>query len=406
MTPNHDDLTDSLGRALHDRADGVGAPLTLSDVKGRATRIRRRRAIAASAAVAAAVAVIVPTAIAGSDMFDRSDSGRDNVATNPTPGPTDTGGDATSWPQKLDTSDLELGDTPGVTWKQGTTLHTPGGDLELARDYSQVVPYDDDGYMAMSYATGMIYRLDANGEEIGSTDSQSPLASSSDGRYVLYVGSGTLVLHDNETEGDTVIGSGHAQTDPVAVVDGVAYYDVDRNKFPQDGRYWDGQEHDPTPDSRQPWNGVSDSGLSLLHSEITDFGSCTTLNGPAPAFEVLGENCDFTVENFSPDGEHVMGAPAYRDGFGDTELAVLPADGSAIEAGQVVFHYTWQDEQGPTFLDAVWEDDEHLLVITFTQEPGSANGTWQIIRLGLDGSIEDAVEPFEGSNEDYPFALG
>jgi hypothetical protein len=110
MTPNnHDDISGDLGRALHDRADGVGAPLTLADVKGRATRIRRRRAIAASAAAAAAVAIIVPTAIAGSNMFDSSESGG-QVATNPTPDPTDTGPGARSWPQPLDTSDLELGE--------------------------------------------------------------------------------------------------------------------------------------------------------------------------------------------------------------------------------------------------------------------------------------------------------
>ncbi len=405
MTPNnHDDISSDLGRALHERAEHVGAPLTLSGVTGKATSIRRRRAVAGVAAAAAAVAIIVPTAIAGSDVFDSTTDGNKQIATNnPTPNPT--GDNSQSWPQALDVSDLELGEAPNVTWYDGTTLHTPDVDLDLPQKYSQVVKYDD-GYLAMSYADGTVSRLGPDGAELDSTPTQSPIVTSSDGNFVLYVGSGTMLLHDNSSGEDTVIGSGHEHTDPIAVVDGVAYFDIETNKFPQDGHYWDGEEVDPTPGSRQPWNDVSDNGQTLLHTEITDFGSCSRLTGPVPGVETLGETCDFTLEKFSPDGEHLVGAPAYRDGFGDSSIAVLPADGASVEDGQVVFHYAWTGNQGTTFLDSVWEDDEHLIAITFTQEPDSAQGQWQIVRLGLDGSVENAVEPIPGTSDDYPFRLG
>ena len=58
---NHDNLTEQLGRELHDRGASVpGHPIDLGDVKRTAGRIRRRRQVAGGAVVAAAAAIIVP----------------------------------------------------------------------------------------------------------------------------------------------------------------------------------------------------------------------------------------------------------------------------------------------------------------------------------------------------------
>lgn len=403
MTPNnHDDLSSDLGRALHDRADGlVGAPITLSDVKGRASRIRRRRAVAASAAAAAAIAIIVPTAIAGSDMFDTS---TDRPPASGGPNPTETTGDAQSWPQRLDPTGLELGVAPQVTWREGTTLHTPDGDLELPATYSQAVRYDD-GWLALDYANGEVVRLDASGQELDTNRSQGPIATSSDGDAVLYVGDGSLILHDNTTGEDTVIGGGHRTTVPVAVVSGTAYYNVDSGTFPHDGRWWDGEEHDPSPEALQPWNDVSGDGVSVSYSSIDDSGTCSILRGPVPNAEVQGESCAFTLEKFSPDGQHLILAPAYREGFADGEIGVIPADGSEVEDGDVTFHFQRRGDADPFFVSSAWEDDDHILVVTFTPDPGSAQGTWQILRIGLDGSAENAVEPVEANDQNAPFSL-
>ena len=36
---------------------------------------------------------------------------------------------------------------------------------------------------------------------------------------------------------------------------------------------------------------------------------------------------------------------------------------------------------------------------------GEAKGTWQIVRIGLDGSVENAVEPVMASDMKAPFRL-
>ena len=61
---NHTPLEDRVHDALHRRVDPLQhAPLTVTDVRRRAGRIRRRRRAVAGAAVAAALAVAVPVGI-------------------------------------------------------------------------------------------------------------------------------------------------------------------------------------------------------------------------------------------------------------------------------------------------------------------------------------------------------
>jgi len=406
MTPNnHDDLSSDLGRALHDRADGlVGAPITLSDVKGRASRIRRRRAVAASAAVAAAVAIIVPTAIVGSDMFDSSSDG--GVA-NPSPNPTETTGDAQSWPQKLDLTDLELGALPSVPWVEDGTYHG-AGELPLpGSGYGWVARFDDGWIVSDSRNDGTyVLVLDAVGEvvrEFPSTDAHRTFVVSDDGTEVLYVEGDELRIHDNTTGDDTVIGSGHSGSAPIGVEDGIAYYNVDPSNWPMDGRRWDGEAQDLSPGTRVPYTNVSGDGATTVLSSADDFGSCSSLWSESG--NALGETCDFTLDGFSPDGGHLLAGPSYRDGFGDGEIAVLPADGAAIEDSQVVFHYQRKGDLDPFFLESIWEDDEHVLAVTFTPSGTSAKGTWQIVRIGLDGTVENAVEPIEANDLNGPFSL-
>ena len=143
MNPqNHDDLTDQVGRALHQQADGISrSPITLGDVKGTATRIRRRRALTASAAVAAAVAIIVPTVAFNSSLFQNADGDKTQPATqsaNPTPTTVRLG-------EPLQVEGLPDGEPAKIPWiENGRTLHEPGGNTTtLDRAYSDVVNYDD-----------------------------------------------------------------------------------------------------------------------------------------------------------------------------------------------------------------------------------------------------------------------
>jgi hypothetical protein len=403
MTPqNHDDLTDQLGRAMHDQADGIShAPITLGDVKGTATRIRRRRAIAASAAVAAAVAIIVPTVAFNSSLFQNADNTTpDPASQNPTPSNVVLG-------EPLDVSDLELGDAPRIDWIQGRTLHTAQGDsLELDRDYSDVVRYDD-GWLGLStddQGVSRGYLLDSAGDPTGeSFRSTYSLASSSDGEQVLFVRDGALVLHDSVSgETQTVRDGVGAEVEPIAVTADTAYYNV-QVEYMDDARWWrDGEEHDPRPQGLYGYADVTDDGWAVAMDEVTDFGSCSEVT--APGGDQAGRTCELSLKAFSPDGSHILAGAAYEDGYASRQLSVTNRDGAGSETA-VVLEYLQHGEQDASFMYAVWEDDSHLLAVMTTPIPGTADKTWSLVRLGLDGSAENAAAPERGDEFGFPFRV-
>ena len=104
---------------------------------------------------------------------------------------------------------------------------------------------------------------------------------------------------------------------------------------------------------------------------------------------VRWRTCDNRFSDISPGNAHVLGLPAYGDGFGPTVLDVLAtADGSVARTFR-------SPTRGAvtTYFDEVWEDAEHVLVVTYSV------GEWAIVRLGVDGSMEYAVPPRRGSSD-------
>ncbi len=128
-------------------------------------------------------------------------------------------------------------------------------------------------------------------------------------------------------------------------------------------------------------------------TSISDTGTCSVmLRGQRARWRT----CDNRFSDISPDNAHVLGLPAYGDGFGPTTLDVLAtADGSVAR--------TFRSRTSgavTTYFDEVWEDAEHVLVVTFSDQE------WAIVRLGLDGSMEYAVKPRRGSSDARsPFQL-
>jgi hypothetical protein len=407
MTPqNHDDLTDQLGRAMHDRADGIShAPITLGDVKGTATRIRRRRAIAASAAVAAAVAIIVPTVAINSSMFQKADDNH-NIATNSAaPTPTDV-----KLGEPLDVSNLKLGDAPRIDWiENGTTLHTAdGGTVTLDRSYSDVVRYDD-GWLGKytddeGVATGVL--LDADGNPTGEQFRTAYfIAVSSDEEQVLFVRNGSLVLHDNVSGEDKTIRTDVGpQIEPIAVTADTAYYNVQVNLM-DDGRWWrDGVEHDPRPDGLYSYADATEDGWTVATDEVTDFGSCSVVTSPEG--DQAGRTCKLTLKAFAPDGNHILAGAAYEDGYASRQLSVTNRDGVGTEAA-VVLEYIQTGEQDASFMNYRWEDDSHILAVMTTPIAGTSDRTWSLVRIGLDGSAEYAAPSVRGEElpRFAPFAI-
>jgi hypothetical protein len=115
-------------------------------------------------------------------------------------------------------------------------------------------------------------------------------------------------------------------------------------------------------------------------TSTSDTGSCSAvLRGTRTRWTT----CRNALSVISPDRRHLVGTPAYGDGFGPTRLDLL-----ALRTGDRVRSWT-PDRRGrsATYFDQVWEDPEHLLVVTFQADE------WAIVRLGTDGSMEYAVAP-------------
>ena len=128
-------------------------------------------------------------------------------------------------------------------------------------------------------------------------------------------------------------------------------------------------------------------------TSLSDMGSCSAM---MRSWRVAWRTCDNQLSDISPDNAHVLGTPAYADGFGPTVLDVLDtADGSVART----FTHA-RNGHSATYFDEVWEDAEHVLVVTYQ------DGEWAVVRLGTDGSMEYAVAPRAGSMDTRsPFHL-
>lgn len=128
-------------------------------------------------------------------------------------------------------------------------------------------------------------------------------------------------------------------------------------------------------------------------TSISDTGSCSAM---LRAWRVRWRTCDNQLSDISPDNRHVLGTPAYADGFGPGSLDVLSTtDGSVVRS-----FTSARNGRSATYFDEVWEDAEHVLVVTYQAD------RWAVVRLGLDGSMEYAVAPRRGTMDTRaPFQL-
>ncbi|GAA5115745.1 hypothetical protein GCM10023339_23410 [Alloalcanivorax gelatiniphagus] len=128
-------------------------------------------------------------------------------------------------------------------------------------------------------------------------------------------------------------------------------------------------------------------------TSMSDFGTCSAM---LRSTKVRWRTCDNQLSDIAPDNRHVLGTPAYADGFGPTTLDLLAtADGAVVRSFAAA-----RNGRSATYFDEVWEDPEHVLVVTYQA------GRWAVVRLGVDGSIEYAVAPRAGSMDAWaPFQL-
>jgi hypothetical protein len=127
-------------------------------------------------------------------------------------------------------------------------------------------------------------------------------------------------------------------------------------------------------------------------TRLFDGGSCSRMTR---SWRTRWRTCRNQLSGIAPGNRHLIGTPAYADGFGPTSLDVLDLrTGEPVRAWRAA-----RDGSSATYFEEVWEDAEHVLVVTFQDRE------WAVVRLGLDGSMEYAVPPRRGTDLRRPFHL-
>jgi hypothetical protein len=388
--------TDDLTRSLREQADRIGGhPIDLESVRGRARGIQRRRRIAAGAGVLAAVALIAPIAVAASGGLTRSDNPVPPV-TQPSPTPVGK--------VKAVAASAPRGDAPAIAWMEGTVLHQPDGTTtDLGKAYYQVTPYDG-GWAVVDIAEGTTSFLGPDGEARQTFPGQS-LAVGADGESMAAVL--TATAGDQDIGLYPVAGVG-----PGGYLSSVVSFDgtVDLAGFtgPQEMAYnlqgakgqagaWitDWEQEPRRLQGLLNVQGASQatgmvSGLTSI--DELEPGSCSAVVAAATG-QIRWETCDYTLESFSPDGRYVIGTEDYHDGIGGNTVAILDATD-----GTVLVEYSTLDVG---FTQAsVWETNSTVLVTTYQ------DGQWYALRLGLDGTMTQALGPVRAGDLDNPWGWG
>ena len=390
--PRRDPLPDDISRSIADRVDRLPAgSVTVHDVRQRARRIRRNRRLAAGAAVA----VVVPSAMWA---LPRGDGGGPSPAppmasSSPSPSPPATDGPAAT----VLPAEPERGDGPAIAWMEGSTLHEPGGaERELGRSYRQFVQvgellfgaYTDDGtVLEVLDGTEVTESLAVNGAPVVSSDGTMAAWAEPDGSV-------TVASEDDTTDLGVLPGTvvpvavtGDPRCDLVESQSCVVYANQG-----EDGAGLIGSNGAVGPlDGMRSLRDVAGF-LRAVQTSYDGRRACSavedTTTGDRP-----WRTCDHALQRFSPAGGHLLAIPSDSDGLGPTSVSVLSS-----RTGDVVATYTVEDG----FIGAqAWEDDEHVLLVRHLW----ATGAWDVVRVDLEGNVERAAGPVQGSEDDRPISL-
>jgi len=411
MTPREefDEFDERVGRELHRRAEDLRAePLGLDAVRGQASAIRRRRWIASGLAAAAAVAVIVPTALIASRQ-PRTDeplpatqspsvseppSGAASPSTATDSPPSSPSSSASSTPVQgpkphaLDVRDLPTGAPPGIT-----VISMPEGE-EVPLGYA--VTGEAEVWWTID---GVEANLDGQG--FGYSSSSSGLARNAAGTIVAWAtDDGQVMAWQDGGSEPLTLGSTPLTSLQVSAVTG------DDCRPGGDCQVWlrayDDSAGGPvsvtvsadgtvaTVDGLVQVRDALDDGRILGHTEIRDDGSCSAaLEGSTT---LLG-SCDYTFDAFSPTGDYVLASDPYHSGDASGVIAVFATVGDRLA------YRVRTNEDLASYWQAAWEDETHILFTAYQ------DGQWSVVRMGVDGALEYAMEPVPGSREDCPFVL-
>ena len=300
----------------------------------------------------------------------------------------------------LDVSDLDQGAPPALAWSERrsgrTVIHGADGTrTPAANRIDQFAPMGS-GYVVQTFGTRPSTRwIGADGSP-GRREWRTGhgLAVSPRGNVVAFAGRGGKVWTIDQ-EGDRVL-----RFHPVPVT-GTAHAAAVSGESCKEGEGDPGvgctiAVNGPRRAFRTSSHGIVDRVPHLIQvstgrgrwlgglTSVDDYGSCSAM---LRTWRVEWRTCDHQLSDISRDNRHVLGTPAYADGFGPQDLALLAtADGSVVRS-----FASARDGSSATYFDEVWEDAAHVLVVTYQ------DGEWAVVRLGVDGSMEYAVAPRPGS---------
>ena len=397
---NHnDELQQRVGRELRDHADHL-PPVSfgLDAVKGRAGRIRRNRRIAAGVAVAAAFAVVVPTAVTVGGALQ---SERTIQPASPEPSPTQV-------TRTTLTLDAQRGDTPEVEYFTPDGVVLPGQGLQpLDVSYQALVPSEaDGGWIAMEPDRQGISYLNEDFEPQGGSSATESLVTTPDRAWVAWVapepGAQTLVVHST-TDPESGM-TWDLPESPVALPVGFIAEDrvVYQTMDPQGRAELFIAEPDGSTTKLPGYVGVESadptSGLIAVQTKANeDASGCFGVVDPDVSLtEPVWETCAHSLGGFSPDGRLVMASSSYQSGLGPSYIDVLDA-----ETGAVVAEFRQDRKAQIALVMPVWESSESIVTVAVEGEVTT------MLRLGLDGSVEEVVDRVRGEAfADLMFYLG
>ncbi len=105
------------------------------------------------------------------------------------------------------------------------------------------------------------------------------------------------------------------------------------------------------------------------------------------------QTCRYRLDTFTDGGRRVLGLHGQATWDSINRFAIFRHDGSIARA------YTFRPGPERSLNGLTWEDPTHLLGVL------RVGGSWSIIRIGVDGTVEYAVPPVPAVNEFTPFAL-
>lgn len=396
---NHTPLEDQVHDALHRRVDPLQhAPLTVTDVRRRAGRIRRRRRAAAGAAVAAALAVAVPVGIGLGSPAQRGDV---PPATN-TPAPTVASGTVVVDARSAATTDRT---TVPLMDMDGPSLITPDGTIDLPRVYDELTPYGD-GWIgvAVNDAPGVPWHtLEILTSDLEVEEGPVPtggLVVSPDGSRIAwseYDGTRWRVKLADAAGGPV---TDHLEFPPspedhqVAPIGFVS--DVVVAATQSDGRglvstFVGGGDSPGALPGPIDGRSASPTGGVVAGLVAGDDRPCSAVvQGVADTGTTLWETCDHALGPFSPGGRYVIGLDPEADGYGSPTITVLDA-----ATGEEVVTYEAalpRRTVGGFWTQVAWEGDDALVVRLFTGEDSF------MMRLGLDGTVRRIDIPSSGAS--------